>query len=209
MSAAEVLNVQVRDETGKRKVRRLRANGMIPAVLYGHGQQVVSLSVPADEVNAALRHGNRVVALQGGLNEQVFIREVQWDTFGHDVLHLDFTRVQAGEMLETTVLLECRGDAPGTHAGGVVEQPLHELEIRCPPEAMTDRIEVNINALELGQSITVGDLELPRGAEALAEADMVVVQCVERVEEEEESEATGPAEPEVIGRKEDEDAESS
>ena len=209
MAEAEVVNVKVRSERGKRQARRLRANGFIPAVIYGHGEQTVSLSVSAEEVTGALRHGTRIVSLQGDLKEQAFIRDVQWDTFGNDVLHLDFTRVSAGEMLATTVALECRGEAPGTRTGGVVEQPLHELPIRCPANAITDKIEININALELGQSILVGDLQLPSGAETTVAADTVVVQCVERaVAEEEEAAPSGPAEPEVIGRKPDEEGEA-
>ena len=106
--------------------------------------------------------------------------------------------------------LECRGDAPGTHAGGVLEQPLHLLQIKCPANSMTDKIEVNVNSVEVGHSITVGDLVLPTGAETLIDADTVVVQCVERVAEDEEAEgaAIGPAEPEVIGQKAEEGEEN-
>ena len=107
MAETDVLDVQVRNETGKRQVRRLRAKGLIPAVIYGHGGDSISLSVSAEQVNTALRHGSRIVVLKGGVNEDAFIREVQWDTFGQDVLHLDFTRVSAGEMLETTTCAVC------------------------------------------------------------------------------------------------------
>ena len=158
MAENDVLNVQVRGETGKRQVRRLRSQGVIPAVIYGHGGESISLSVSADELNAALRHGSRIVSLKGGVDEEAFIREVQWDTYGHDVLHLDFTRVKAGELLETTVVLELRGDAPGSHTGGTVDQPLHELQILCPAGSMTDRIEVNVNSLELGDAITTASI---------------------------------------------------
>lgn len=207
MAETAELNVQVRKETGKRQVRRLRAKGLVPAVIYGHGGASISLSVSAEQVNTAIRQGSRIVALKGGLNENAFIREVQWDTYGLDVLHLDFTRVTAEEMLETTIVLECRGEAPGTRVGGTLEQPLHSMQIKCPANVMTDRIEVNVNSLELDKTITVGDLELPKGAEALLDDDVVVVQCIERAAVEDEAVSTGPAEPEVIGRKADDDGE--
>ena len=208
MADAEVLQVEVREDMGKRKVRRLRAGGKIPAVIYGHGEKNVSLCLAADEMQAVLRRGSRVVKLQGGLDESAFIRDVQWDTFGNAILHVDFTRVSAGETIDATVTIELRGAAPGVKAGGTVEQPLHELQIRCPSTEFVDKIEVNINALELGQTITVAQLELPKGATALADDDILVVQCVERDEAPEEDIApVGSAEPEVIGRKAEDDDE--
>jgi large subunit ribosomal protein L25 len=204
MADAAILKVEARTETGKNKTKRLRANGKIPAVVYGHGGETVSISVPADELNTLLREGSRIVSLQGSVNEDAFIRDVQWDVYGSSVLHLDFTRVTAGESIETTVLIECRGDAPGLRAGGVVEQLLQDLEVTIPATSMTDKIEVNINALELGESITVGQLELPSGAKVDVDPETVVVQCVERVEVEEEEVSIGPVEPEIIGRKDDE-----
>lgn len=204
MATSDQLSVEVRKETGKRKVKRLRAAGKIPAVIYGHGEDSISLSVPLDDLNRIIGNGERIVDLTGGATGSAFIREVQWDPFGNSVLHVDFTRVSAGEMINTTVALEIRGDAPGTKMGGVVEQPLHQMELRCPPRSMTDKIAVNVNELELDQTITVGQLELPEGSEAVLDPDTVVVQCVERQAEPEEvaeTAAAGPAEPEVIGEK--------
>ena len=202
MATAAELNVEVREATGKRKVKQLRKTGKIPAVIYGHGKESVSLSVPSDEFGKIIKKGDRIVSLKGGVASEAFIREVQWDVFGAQILHVDFTHVTAGEMLDTTVTIDVRGVAPGTKMGGVVEQPLHQMPIRIPPRSMTDRIEVVINELGLDEKITVGQLNLPEGAEIDLDPDLVVVQCVERQElpeEEEESAVTGPAEPEVIG----------
>lgn len=100
--------------------------------------------------------------------------------------------------------IELRGDAPGTREGGILDHLLHELEIRCPVSSIPDRLLVNINALGLGDAITVADLELPDRAEAMAEPHAVVVHCVAPMEqpEEEEEGLAGSAEPEVIGRRE-------
>lgn len=200
---AQDLKVEVREETGKRKVKRLRTAGKIPAVIYGHGEDSVSLSLPKDEFRRIINVGDRIVTLSGGVSGDAFIREVQWDVFGAQVMHVDFTRVAAGEMIDTTVKLDLRGVAPGTKMGGTVEQLVATMDLRCPPRSMTDKVEVNINELELDQTITVAQLELPEGSEAVLDGDTVIVQCVEKVvvetaEDEVPAAPTG-AQPEVIG----------
>ena len=198
----EQITATRRTETGKRRMRRLRASGSIPAIVYGHGQESVAIAVPSDQFGAALRHGSRLVDLTGDLKESALIDTVQWDTFGTDPLHIDFVRVDKSEKVDISVALELRGDAPGSHDGGVVTQPLHELEINCPVTSIPESIEVNINHLELDGEIVAGDLTLPEGATLLTPADQTVAQCVTPtvVEEEEEAVAGEGAEPEVIGR---------
>jgi large subunit ribosomal protein L25 len=205
---AEVLNVEVRKEAGKRHAKRLRRDGGIPAVLYGHGEQTVSLAVPREQFAAALRHGSRLVELKGGANESALIRELQWDIYGTAVMHIDFTRVSADERIEVKVPVELRGQAPGVRAGGVIQHLVHEIEIECLATAIPDKIQLNINHLELKDSITVGQLELPSGVKLLSEPEAIAVQCVEpAVEEEVEAAPTEGAEPEVIGRKAEEEGE--
>jgi large subunit ribosomal protein L25 len=205
---AEVLNVDVRKEAGKRHAKRLRKNGAIPAVLYGHGEQTVSLAVPGEQFNAALRHGSRLVELKGGANESALIRDLQWDIYGTAVLHIDFARVSADERIEVTVPVELRGQAPGVRQGGVIQTMVHEIKVECLATAIPDKIQLNINHLELKSSITVGQLELPQGVKLLSDPDAVAVQCVEpAVEEELEAAPTEGAEPEVIGRKAEEEGE--
>ena len=202
---AEVLNVSVRETRGTSRARRMRAAGAIPAVLYGHGQDTISLSVPSDEIETVVRHGSHIVNLQGAVVETALVRDVQWDAFGIDVLHVDLTRVKAGEAVELTVPIELRGDAPGVKAGGIVKHLLHEVEISCPVSVVPDKLVVNINDLELDGSIAASDLELPEGAKLMVDDETLVVQCEEAAPElEEEALPTEGAEPEVIGRKEEE-----
>jgi large subunit ribosomal protein L25 len=202
MTISEVVHVEVRHSRGTSQARRLRAHGKIPAVLYGHGEECVSLSIPSDEVSALLRHGGRVVELAGAVSGNALVREVQWDAFGAQVLHLDLTRVSRGETIETTIPVELRGDAPGTHEGGVVQHFIHEVEIQCPVVALPERLRVNINHLGLGQQITIADLEVPQGVKVMADPAAVVVQCTEAAEEVEVEVVAETAEPELIGRKE-------
>lgn len=201
------LNVENREETGTLRMRRLRKAGKIPAVLYGHGQDTVHLQVLAKDVQAAIRHGSQFVELKGSINESALIKEVQWDAFGSDVLHLDLARVDAGEAVEVSLTVELVGDAPGSRAGGMIRHQLHEIEIRCPASVLPEKLELKINDLELGQSLAAADIPLPAGASLKTAADEIVVQCIETTEvpEPEEVAEAGPAEPEVIGRKSDDD----
>lgn len=199
---AEVLHVSLREGRGTRYARKLRAEGKIPAVLYGHGKATVSISVPAEELETAIRHGSHLVDLQGEVTQSALIRDVQWDPFGVDVLHIDLTRVDAGETVEVTVPVELRGEAPGAREGGIVNHMLHEVTLECPVSSLVDKIVVNVNGLHLGQAILVSQLTLPEGARVEEDPEEVVVQCVEVAAAEEEAAAPGEAaEPELIGRK--------
>ena len=198
---SETLQVSKRKSRGTKNARRQRAAGSVPAVLYGHGEESVSLSVDGTEISAALRQGARLVELQGDVSDKALIREVQWDTFGIDILHVDFTRVSADERIEVTVVVELRGVAPGTKAGGVVDHQTHEVQVECPADSIPEKLQVNINSLELGESISVSTLELPEGSNLLADPDTVIVQCIEPAPEADEEGEAASAEPELIGRK--------
>jgi large subunit ribosomal protein L25 len=202
MADIHTLAVRLRDGNGKRANRRLRNSGHIPAVLYGHKQEVKSLIVSAEEIDAAVRNGNRFVALSGGVSENAFIKDVQWNTWGTAILHVDFARVSAHEKVQVTVTVELRGEAPGIKDGGVVKHVLHSIELECEAASVPEKIAVNINHLEFGQVLHVSDLELPHGATALIDSATTVVSCLAPVEVSEEAEAAaGEEEPEVIGRK--------
>ncbi len=204
------LAVQSRNTQGKHFNRRLRLSGKIPGVLYGHGLESVSLAVEADDLSAAIRHGSRLVSLTGAVSESAFIRELQWDTWGKHIVHVDFTRISEFEIVEVRVPIELRGEAPGVREGGVVSQLIHEVEIACPAAVIPEKLAVNINHLALEQEILLNALELPQGAKVLAaDLEAVVVHCHIPVEMPEEGAAEAvPGEPEVIGAKDKEEGES-
>lgn len=205
MAEATTLTVKRRQEHGKRRVRRMRQQGAVPAVIYGHKEETISLTVDNDAIRSIIRHGVRVVDVQiDGKTEKCLIREVQWDAIGKEVVHIDLTRVSADERIRVTVPVTLRGTAPGTNAGGVLDQPMHELEIECLALDMPDAIRVNVHELQLEQAIHLKDIVLPAGVKAFGDPEAVVVQCVKPLEEAPAAPAEvveGPAEPEVIGRK--------
>jgi large subunit ribosomal protein L25 len=206
---ADQIPTIARKSGGKHFNRRLRYSGQTPAVLYGHGQENVCLSVPSDVLSAALRHGGRMVGLTGTVNESAFIRDLQWDTYGTHVLHVDFTRISVDELVKVHLTVELRGQAPGIKQGGVVEQMVHDVQIECPAGSIPEKMFVSVNHLQLDGTITLGQLELPPKAKAIGDPETLVVQCVIPVEKPEEgAEAEGAAaEPEVIGGKKEEEAE--
>ncbi len=214
MAETVALAAQPRNENGSQAARKLRRKGLVPAVLYGHKEATLHLSLNLDEVVKALRHGARVVDLktEGGKEEKAFIRDLQWDHLGKSLLHVDFTRVSLDERIHVTVRLELRGVAPGVNAGGVLDQPLHELEIECLAISIPESIRVNIAELQMGGVIHVKDLTLPEGITTKADPDAIVVHVTMPAAEPEVGaipEGTGTAEPEVIGKaKEEEESES-
>jgi large subunit ribosomal protein L25 len=203
---AEVMKFvsQVRDKYGTSVARNLRRKGLIPAVLYGHKQETVALSLPADVLEKALRHGVHVVDLQvDGNTEKALVREVQWDHLGKSVLHVDFARVSEDERVVVTVPLEIRGTAAGIAEGGVLDQPVHSLEVECLAIAVPNSIRVNVSELKLGQSLHIRDVVLPEGVKAKGNPDTVLVHVTLKqapVEEAAAPAAPETAEPEVIGR---------
>jgi large subunit ribosomal protein L25 len=201
MAKIHTITVKLRDSHGKRRNQRLRNTGHVPAVLYGHKQATQSLTLLADELDAVVRHGNRFVELQGDIKEKAFIKEVQWNTWGNQILHVDFARASEHEKVHVTVPVELRGESPGTKDGGVVKHVLHSIELECEAASVPEKIDVNINHLEFNQTFHVSDLELPTGAKALIDETTIVVSCSLPVEVSDEETAQGEEEPEIIGRK--------
>ena len=197
---SDSVEVKLRKETGTRASRKLRREGLVPAVLYGHGEKCVDLVATREAVQAAVRHGSRIVELKGAVKTGALIRELQWDTFGVEPVHIDFLRVSATDRVKVKVPVDLKGECPGLRAGGVVNLILHEIELECRADAVPEKIHAAVGKLQLGGTIKVHDLELPAGAKALADADDAVVTCTVLVEKGEEATAGG-AEPELIGRK--------
>ncbi|MCG8449183.1 MAG: 50S ribosomal protein L25 [Pirellulales bacterium] len=203
---SEVLEVEPRTGLGKLNNRRLRSSGKLPAVLYGHGQDPVHLTVKAEQLDATLRHGGHLVDLEGAADGQAFLQDVQWDTFQQHVLHVDLLRVDASDRVKVELPVVLRGEAPGVSEGGVVEHLLHTVEIEISATNIPDHLQLSVNDLHLGGSLKPVDIEgLPSGATVITPASAVIVQCVEAKVEEESIEAEQSAEPEVIGQKADEE----
>jgi large subunit ribosomal protein L25 len=201
---SDTLEMVPRKAAGSRESRRLRRNGFIPAILYGHGEKNVELAAKREAVEAVVRHGSRFVELTGAVKTAAVVRELQWDAMGSEPLHIDLLRVSKSDKVKVRVPVDLKGECPGQRAGGIVSIVLHEIELECPAEAIPDHIHAQVGHLEVGHSIKVKDLELPKGARSLADGEETVVTCL--VPGKKAEEAAVVAEPEVIGRKAAEEA---
>jgi large subunit ribosomal protein L25 len=204
MAETVKLQTKKREGRGTRKAQKLRVEGMVPAILYGHKLAAVQLSLEHKPLVEAIRHGVRVVEIttdKGTENAQIV--EVQWDYLGKDVVHVDLKRVDKDERIHVHVPIELKGIAPGVTAGGQLDQPLHTLHVECPALDVPDSVRVVINELQLEQAIHVKDLKLPEGVKALDDPEAVVVHVIlKQAEAEPAAEGEpGAAEPEVITRK--------
>jgi large subunit ribosomal protein L25 len=217
MAEAVLLTTKPRKERGKMRTRRLRRQGFVPAVIYGHKEATLAVSCSREELDRAVRRGVRVLDVKAeGKIEKALIKELQWDHLGKEILHVDFARVAADERVEVNVRVELRGTAIGIAAGGVIDQPIHLLAVECLAIAVPDSIRVSVTELQLGQALHVRELVLPEGVKALTDPEAVVVQVIAKLVEPEaapapEAVVAEPAEPEVIRRErpvEEEEAEA-
>ena len=197
---AEVLEVEKREKVGSSATRKLRRDGCVPAVLYGHGEENAHLSIPERQVKTLIRHHSKTVELSGAIKDTALISEVQWDPLGLEVLHLDLIRVNLKELVEVTVPIHVHGDPVGTREGGVLLVNLHEVQIRCPAGSIPENVGLNVSELHLGSQMTTDDLEMPDGIELITAADTMVAHVELPRAEVEETTEQETAEPEVISK---------
>jgi len=205
-----------REDAGTRHARRLRDQGRLPAVIYGHGEGTVSISLDQHDVELALQHGARTmnVKIDGKPEQQCLIKDVQYDFLDTTPIHLDLTRVDLHERVQVTVGIELRGTPKGVAQGGVLDQVMAEIEVECMVSNIPDTYNPLVAELDIGDTLQVKDLDLGEGVKALADPEEVIctVQVLaEEVEPEEdvEVEVGEEEEPERIGRVRKEDEEES
>jgi large subunit ribosomal protein L25 len=216
MADAGKIQVEARDPqknkgTGSRVSRKLRKQGKIPAIIYGHKQAPVPVAVPRDSVWEMIKRSTHLAELSmDSGTETVLVRDVQWDHLGKEIIHLDFSRVSADETIETEVRLEIRGSAAGVLEGGTLEVLVHELKVKCRANAIPDSIRVEVGHLKLDEAIHAKDIAVPEGVTIDGDPEMLVMHVVSRaptVETAPGAEGETQSQPEVIKpeRKEKED----
>lgn len=203
------LNAEKREEKGKGPVRRLREQGKIPAVVYGHGKAATPLTVNSLDLNPFLHHtGLMEIDIPGRKrNITAVIKDMQYDVLKGSINHVDFQEVRATEIVTATIPIESHGEAQGTTKGGVLDQQIHDIEIRCPANKLPELLEIDVSNLDIEDSLLVSDLPLPEEAEAMVEPDRIVfIVALPTMEEPEPEEAEAveleaeAEEPELIGK---------
>jgi len=186
------LKVKLRDRTGKEYVKKLRKNGLLPAVLYGpHLKKSLPLEVDMKELRSFLSQSDKAKIITLEITDQktdkqhnVIIKDSQWDLIKGDLQHLDFYAVTRGETVTTTVPISFVGKSQGEKIGGIVEHLVRELDLECLPKDLPSIIEVDITPLGLGDSLSVGDVKVPSGIKVLTHPQEVVVSVVSPAKEE-------------------------
>jgi len=211
MAETAQITAKARPELGSRANKRLRDAGMIPGVIYGHKEAVVPVTLPKKDVVNQLDKGTHLFELGlDGKKETVLVKEVQYDHLGLEVLHVDFARVSLDEEVDVTVPLELKGEPKGEKDGGVLQQIVMELELRCRVTDIPNLIRHDVSEMVLDDVVHIKDLKLPPNVKALQDEDLIVAQVKEVKEEEAAPAAEGEsAEPEVIGKKPEEGAEGA
>ncbi len=203
------LKVENRQGLGSRASKRLRDQGLVPGVIYGHKEAVVPVTIPRKELATHLARGAHVFDISlDGRSEKVLVKDAQYDHLGLELVHVDFARVSLDERVEVTVPLELKGTPKGEDEGGVLQQIVSDLEIECLVTDIPDKITHNVSEMNVDDALHIRDIKLPPGAKAMQDEDLIIARVKVIAEEETAPAAEAEtAEPEVIGRKAEEGAE--
>jgi large subunit ribosomal protein L25 len=202
MEKTLLLKAEVREHTGSKAVRKVRRQGRIPAIVYGHKQEPVAISLDQHDFVEGLHHGHRLIDVQmGRKKEKMLVKEVQHDYLGRNIIHVDLIRVDMGETIKVTVPIELKGIAAGTHEGGIIEEHSNTLEIECKVTDIPETIVLLVKDVHVGDALHAGDIELADGVKLVSSPETLLVTChlVAAAKTAEEAEEEMPTAPEVIG----------
>lgn len=220
----EVLEIKAkqRKETGGGSARQMRAQDLIPVVVYGNHKDPEHVSVDTHEFHKRMQEikGENVMIdlkIEGSKEtNRVFLREIQRDPVHGDILHMDFLRIDPTHKMHFQVPIHYNGDPLGVKQGGVLDTHRRYLEVNCLPENLPPHFDVDISELEINQALHVSDMDLPEDLEILTEPDEVIISILPprklelpTAEEGEEVEGEEVAEPELIGEEKEEGEEES
>ncbi|MBZ0171008.1 MAG: 50S ribosomal protein L25 [Phycisphaerales bacterium] len=205
-----VLTAEKREHTGSRYSRRIRSQGGLPAIVYGHKQEPVPVTLDAKQTLIHIARGEKVYTLkiEGGVTETVLLRDLQYDYLGTNIVHLALSRVDLNERVSTNIPIHLVGEAVGMKtAGATLMRAITELELECQVTNIPDAIEIDITDLEVGQAIHAKDVKLPKDTMVLLSdpnaevAHIVFHHITEEVDADEAGEVSDQAAPEVITEK--------
>ncbi|TFH05970.1 MAG: 50S ribosomal protein L25 [Spirochaetales bacterium] len=207
----KTLNAAPRSAEKSAAARRLRREGLIPAIIYGH-RDPVAITLNAREFMREFKvvSESQIVRISVGSEDyDVLVKDYQSDILTGQIGHIDFYEIEQGKLLRTHIGLRLEGSAIGLREGGILEHQLHELEIECLPKDIPQTIIVNISGLDIGDSVHVADLKVPEGVRILTGSEQVIaVVAAARAEAVvEEDEAEEGEDTEAAATEEESDAE--
>lgn len=176
-----VLNVEVRDRTGTGGAREARRAGKVPGILYGGPKGPVSISVKANEFRKSLQtgqlHGHLVTLKYGDESQPVIAKDIQFHPVTDEPIHFDLLRVEEGSTIRIAIPVHFKNQdiCPGLKAGGSLEIVRHDVELNCPADAIPEELVFDLSKSNLGDTIRIGDITLPKGVTpAIADRDFVL-----------------------------------
>jgi len=209
--------VHKRDVTGTRATKRLRRSGLIPGVIYGHGKEAVLIAVEPHVLREALgtsagMHAVLDVTFEGQKrSHKAIVKDIELDRVKSIVTHIDLQEIRLDETIETTVSIRFEGEPKGVKAGGMLDESTREVTVKGLVTAIPEHLVVDVSELDMNETLQVSDLVVPEGIEIMADADEVLCSVLpprkveeEGVEAEEAVEGVTAAEPEIVGKKEEE-----
>ena len=211
--------VHKRDVTGTRASKRLRKDGLIPGVIYGHGKDAVLIAVEPHVLRDALgtsagMHAVLDVTFEGQKRgHKAIVKELELDRVKSNVIHVDLQEIRLDETIETTVAIHFEGEAAGVKLGGMLDEAMREVTVKGVVTAIHEHVAIDISELEIGSTLKVADLQVPEDIEIQDDPEEVICsvlaprKAVEGEEEAEEAAEAGTgAEPELVGKKEEGEA---
>lgn len=181
MAKQETIKAEKREGTGTSVARRLRRTGVVPAVVYGAKQREYAIQLDAKSFSDVARRQashNFLVNLEiEGANEKsklAIVQDIQRNPLNGALIHVDFRAVSESDTIHAVVPIELHGEPIGVKAGGLLEQLVHEIEVQCRPGDLPERITNEVEGLELGQTLKVSDLNLPKGVSVKMDGEVLV-----------------------------------
>ena len=173
-----VLKARNRLNSGSVEARKIRRSGRIPGVLYGRSGKALSIDLDALEFTNGINgiSESTIVKVEvDGKPYDAFVKDTQRNILDGKILHVDFYEVESGVTLRARVSIQLKGNAAGVREGGVLEFPLHEIEVECLPKDLPERIELDISGLGVNQSIHVRDISFSNAIRVISVPEQVVV----------------------------------
>jgi large subunit ribosomal protein L25 len=201
MEKTLLLKAELREHAGSKHAAKVRKQGRIPAIVYGHKEKPVAISLDAHNFMEGLHHKHRLMDVQiGKKKEKMIVKDLQYDYLGKNIIHADLMRVDVTETIKVAVPIEIKGTAKGTHEGGIIEEHADHLEIECKATDIPETIAVSVKEVGVGDSLHAGDIELSDGVTLVSSPETLVVTChlVAAAKTTEQVEEEMPVAPEVI-----------
>lgn len=183
MADKVVVKAEKREDRGKNDARRLRSAGKVPVIVYGGGGESVAAAADLKDLAAILRSDTGqntifTIDMAGEGTNDVIFHDRQIDPIKGRLIHADLRRLAKGEKIEVTVPIHLIGEPEETEEGGVLTQQLREIKVKCVPSKIPEYIEVDVSALQMGETITVADLKVDEDVEVLDDAELLIASIV-------------------------------